>query len=102
VGLSVRTKFTLTVFTSAALHAPPPPVHADAGRVSTGVCAVVEAVWEPEQAPPYVAPEQVCASPPPVAEGPPAGAKSDVTRRVIEPPGPVGAVRTQYLMGSVA
>ena len=53
------------------LQGPPPPVHAEAGRFSTGVCKVVDAVWAPLHPVPKVAPPQVYASAPAATEGPP-------------------------------
>ena len=92
-GWSVSVKLRLIVFGSCPLQAPPPPVQAEAGTVSTGVCTVVEAVWVPEQAVPNPAAPHVYVKTPLVAEGPPAGVKSEETRRVMLPP-PAEVVRT--------
>ena len=55
---------------------------------------MVDAVWAPLQAVPRLALEHVYVRAPEAAEGPPAGAKSDVTWSVIVPP-PAGVVRAR-------
>ena len=57
-------KSRLTEFGFWLLQAPPPPVQDEAGRASTGVWKVVDAVWAPLHAIPKVAPPQVYVSAP--------------------------------------
>jgi hypothetical protein len=58
-GSSVNDRLTLTVFGSALLQEPPPPVHADAGMETTGVELTVLTVCALEQVEPCVAPLQM-------------------------------------------
>lgn len=87
-------KVRFTEFGSCPLQTPPPPVHAEAGKVSTGVETVVDAVCVPLQAVPRVAAPQEYVSAPAEVDGPPEGVKSDVTRTVTVPV-PVGVERAR-------
>src|SRR5712692_2536595 len=91
-GSLLKEKFTETELGSVALQAPPPPVQALAGTLSTCVCAVLLTVCVPEHTVPNDAPLHVYVSAPEETDGPPAGENSAVACTVMVPP-PVGVVR---------
>jgi hypothetical protein len=82
------------VLGSELLQAPPPPVQAPAGNVTTLVAELVLTVIVPVQDVPSVAPLQVYFSAPEEIVGPPLGVKSEDALTVILPL-PVDVVRAR-------